>query len=992
MSQDQLSFKKMAGNIENYYGIALYFKCKGIFADPFVGDHLPIDGSPARTGNKVIDDYWGSDELEYEHFFNEVTNIFERFYPTCKSWNEYQLEEKFIKPILTALGYEYDVQETVTHAGKRSRPDYTLFFDSKSIDQALKAKERDEAKYWAKAISVADAKAWSVDLDSDGGPQNCPSSQIVRYLDATVKDWGIITNGRQWRLYYRNCQDRSLKYFEIDLERICLSKNKHERMQYFFYFFRNKALNRPKEKEASFLDSVLKESEAYAVQVSNNLKEKIIRQAPRLTEALMRDKGVSLELDEAYKYSLYYCFRLIFVLAAESRGVLDIALDSKYHKLSLRKIAFELREKWSEGHDWTESSTETYSRLKELFSLLDQGNMGFGLVGFRTNAYDACDRKVFNKISLSDLVMNDLVLDLACDIDESNKRLFVDYKRISPEHLGGIFESLLEFRPHLTAGKKVLLEGATDRKDSGSYYTPDYVVDYLLSRVIPEDANFEKMKVLDPACGSGHFVVGAIRALSTRAAANEDENLSLEDVRSRVAERCVYGIDRNEVAVALTKLSIYLTSMQKDKPLPKIDENIRHADSLREKSFRDFEGGFDLVVGNPPYVNTKLLSKSDPELKQYLVESGDYSICKGCFDLYIPFIERGIKTFVKKGGTLGFVLPNKLMVADYAEEARRFAESRCERIEVIDISHLEVFKGVGVYPHLFLFKTKSKESPSVQFTLESAEATVVDESFAWFETKVINDELRTPSGNVWSAQKKNRKGLTTLSSVCEIEGGVTGYQAQEVLKALTDGNKKSSKGLVRFIVSGNILKGKIQFGKVRYMKHDFSDPYLNLTSKVITKGKRELFECPKVVIAGMTKEIRAVYAKEPLAVGVGVFSVTESQIPMEAVSAILNSLAFTFLYREKFEAKHLAGGYLAINASQLKDADFPEDISPADVKELTSWSKKLASKNFSTKERIEYEKFVANLFGLAPKEIGKLEVFDSESAEVIEAFRKGKAA
>ncbi len=212
------------------------------------------------------------------------------------------------------------------------------------------------------------------------------------------------------------------------------------------------------------------------------------------------------------------------------------------------------------------------------------------------------------------------------------------------------------------------------------------------------------------------------------------------------------------------------------------------------------------------------------------------------------------------------------------------------------------------------------------------------------------------------------------------------------MTALSDGNKKGIANAVPFIVSGNILKGRIQPGNVRYMKHDFKDPYLNIGSKVITKGKKSLFESSKVVIAGMTKEIRATYVKNPLAVGVGVFSVTRSDIPMDAVSAVLNSLAFTFLYREKFEAKHLAGGYLAINASQLKDADFPSDLSDKEIKELSTWAKSIGTKGFSLKDRIEYERYVASLFGVTAKEIGTLEVFDKESAEVIEALRKAKAA
>jgi hypothetical protein len=989
MKLDQLEFDD-SSNIDRYFDMPIYFNCHGLFADPFVADHLPVNGDAASTGNKTIDSHWGADELQYEQFFNTVINTFDRYYPACTKWNEYQLEDKFIKEILKALGFQYDVQATVSHAGKGSRPDYTLFFDDQSFDAALKSKTRDEDKYWQKAISVADAKQWKIDLDSDGGPQNCPSSQIVRYLDATVKDWGIITNGRQWRLYHRNCQDRSMKYFEINLERMCLSKGKHNRLRHFFYFFRNKAFQ--KTNGQCFLDVVLKESDSYAVRVSNNLRTKIIHQAPRLAGAIMK-ADPKIDLAEAYKLSLYQCFRMIFVLSAESRGVLDISLNSKYDKISLRKIAYELREKWSEGEEWSAKTSGTHSRLQKLFAILDSGSEEHGLIGFKSNAYANCDKAIFNRAEIPDDVVNDLVLELACESDKEKKNLFVDYKTISPEHLGGIFESLLEFKPHMTAKKTVILEGATDRKDSGAYYTPNYVVDYLLERSLPEEYVPENLRVLDPACGSGHFIVGTIRALSKKAAElHGGEDQTLGNLRNHIAQSSVFGIDRNEVAVALTKLSVFLTVMQKDTPLPDLDKNIRCADSLREKGFKDFKNSFDVVIGNPPYVNTRVLSKSDKPLKEYLTGSGDYSTCKGCFDLYIPFIEKSINYFSKPNGTTSFVLPNKLMVADYADESRKLAEQASRLIEVIDISHLDVFKGVGVYPHMYIFKTSPERSDSVTFKLETAEAELSGKDFAKFKTEIVNEETRKVSGNVWSAQtKKSRKGMTTLSEICVIEGGLTGFGAQAALKALNDGKPKTPGVHVPFVVSGSISKASISFGNVRYMKHDFSEPYMNVAHKEITKGKRSLFESEKVVIAGMTKEIRATYSSSPLAVGVGVFSVTKCNYKLQAIAAAMNSLAFTYLFRLKFEAKHLAGGYLAINASQLNDADFPSTLSEEDEKTLVGWYKKMSSKSFKLADRLEFEKFAAGLFGVSLKSLGSLEIFDTESAEVIASFR-GKAA
>lgn len=978
--------KKYESKLNSYFDIPLYFKCNGIFTDSFVGDHLPIDNSKAFTGNKFIDSYWNSDSNEFDKFFLRISDIFNNYYPICKSWNEYQLEDKFIKEILSALGYSYHVQTTIEQDGKINRPDYLLFYNENDYHLANKLQLKDKGKFFEKAMSVADAKAWNTDLDKEGGFQNSPAIQIIRYLDATIKDWGIVTNGRQWRLYYRNIQDRSLKFFEIDLERVFQSQFKYDRAKYFFYFFRNKAIFKDF-KGICFLDEVMKNSESYAIRVSSNIKQKIIKISPNITAEIFSKMKNSITLKDAFKYSLYYCFRIIFILAAESRNILDISIHSKYHSLSLRKIAFDLRESWLNDEKWSQEHYNTYEKLKNLYKVLDQGDTFLGLIGFNSNAYINCDSEIFNKINISDYIINNLIFELAFENEENKKKLFVDYKRISPEHIGGIFESIIEFNPKIISKNEVVLVSSTDRKDSGSYYTPECVVDYLLLRSLSEININANIKILDPACGSGHFLIGAIRSLSSYISEIEkNDNINMEDLRNHIAERNIFGIDKNEIAVALSKLSIYLTVMRRDKPLPNIDNNIKCIDSLRDNINHKWINSFDLVIGNPPYVNTKILSKSDSNLKDFLTHSNAYETCKGCFDLYIPFIERSYKEFVKNGGIISLILPNKLMVANYANEIRFLIEKYSEKITVIDVSNFDVFTKIGVYPHLYFFKRRKNEELSVKFTLENANLTNTNNSeFFWIKTQIINEKLKLPSNEIWSAQKKRGIGLSNLSDICDIEGGVTGYQAQEVLSAIVDGKKDRT--VIPFVVSGNIKKGHIHFGGVRYMKHDFFMPYLKVNSNIISDGKKSLFINKKIVIPGMTKEIRSCFVNSPLAVGVGVFSIKAAKIDLEVIAAILNSLAFTYLYREKFEAKHLAGGYLAINASQLKNADFPSNISSNDIKNLKIYYKKMTLEKMSLEDRIEFEKLCAELMGVKIKKISELKFYDNNSKEIITYFK-----
>lgn len=192
---------------------------------------------------------------------------------------------------------------------------------------------------------------------------------------------------------------------------------------------------------------------------------------------------------------------------------------------------------------------------------------------------------------------------------------FVDYGPLDVRHLGSIYEGLLEYRIRVAeadlppirergqtvrdpvpAGEIYLADDAGERKSTGSFYTPDYIVQYIVERTLGplvEGKSVQEilgLRVLDPAMGSGHFLVAATSFLARAAVRAVDEGPQHllgdfaagdpEHLRRLVVERCIFGVDKNPRAVELAKLALWLATVQKDKPLNFLDHHLKCGDSL----------------------------------------------------------------------------------------------------------------------------------------------------------------------------------------------------------------------------------------------------------------------------------------------------------------------------------------------------------------------------------------------------------------------------
>jgi type I restriction-modification system DNA methylase subunit len=340
---------------------------------------------------------------------------------------------------------------------------------------------------------------------------------------------------------------------------------------------------------------------------------------------------------------------------------------------------------------------------------------------------------------------------------------------IGVEVLGNIYEQYLGYVPRLTE-KRVKYEPKPEvRKAGGIFYTPEYIVDYIVKNTVGrflserKPKEIQTLRILDPACGSGSFLIRAYKELEVyyqnlkkeawekrkktldkvfedQAPFSFDEGsletrweLNVFDKRKLVLEH-VFGVDLDDQAVEVSRLSLMLKMLEGEHGivpgravLPTLDHNIQCGNSLitgdvlslqsffkedwtQTKPFdwKDHfhkimagEGGFDIIIGNPPYVRIQTLPKD-----QVTFFNENFVSATGNYDIYALFVEQGLK-LLKPGGILGFILPHKFFQAAYGQGLRKLIAEQKALMEVVNFRDNQIFEEASTYTCL-LFLQKGK--------------------------------------------------------------------------------------------------------------------------------------------------------------------------------------------------------------------------------------------------------------------------------------------
>ncbi|MFI5201246.1 MAG: Eco57I restriction-modification methylase domain-containing protein [Candidatus Kapaibacterium sp.] len=585
----------------------------GLFSQYYLDEILlPSFGKNTETAKQA--------DLGFNYFeekFDSLEPIIRNNAEIAGKRNERQLEEDVIKPILDLLGHHYDVAPHI----KGDVPDYILFPSEENKIAAKKLRpESDE--YQKLNVGVLDAKSWKISRKA-GIMAEANISQIFRYLINFRRRWGILTDGFRWVLFANKTGIRQDQYIEFNLADIVTNdqRSQNPNFRLFIFLFRCEAFSRVPGTDA-LLDAILDESFRNAEKLQSDLKKKVYEAFGIIAEEYRRYNRLSLaspeEIHEVKESSLIFLYRILFLLFGESRLILPIRPKTQpYYALSLQSL---VEDRIDKELNPTPNSTRYWTALEQLFELIHgQENDGspsrlledIGLPVYNGGLFDPHRYPNVAKWKLGDKAVKE-VMDLLTKTGEKKKsngvqRVSVSYRDLGVQHLGNIYEGILENHIIVEDGTVHIVTDKKERKATGSYFTPDYIVDYivketlepLLPKVSEKNAKKKKkstqhealddqllrIKVLDPAMGSGHFLVGAIDFLAQRLAeiAHPDglyTEAELQECRRKVAERCIYGVDLNPMAVELAKLSIWLHTISNDKPLTFLDNHIKCGNSL----------------------------------------------------------------------------------------------------------------------------------------------------------------------------------------------------------------------------------------------------------------------------------------------------------------------------------------------------------------------------------------------------------------------------
>ena len=620
---------------------------------------------------KELPDWKGLDSDSVDSFYESLREILSRF-PVGQKPNESQTETDLIWPVLKLLGWNSSLrQQNLAAVGRQDVPDGLLFADEADKEQANGFAE--EWKRYQFGLAVVECKRWLRPLDRRSGTPGevtAPSTQMLRYLrrvdDVTEGKlrWGILTNGARWRLYYQGARSVSEQFLEIDLGRILnvydkggasstiSESDRRHWLSVFILIFRCEAFILGPSDPRTFHQRSIEKSRFYEERVAGSLSELVFREVfPALARA-MSAAVPEVPLAQVRDAALIFLYRLLFILYAEDRDLLPVN-DKRYDDYALRdKVRLDVGSRKDQNDIFSEKAARYWNAIDDLCLAMDEGDTSIGLPPYNGGLFDREATPLLEDIKLNDRVIADLIDALSFERTEAG-RSYINYRDLGVQQLGSIYERLLEYELVRENGEVVVRPNIFARKDSGSYYTPDDLVGLIVKETVeplarrlmdefesrageiaeselPEDImlgslkgsdpaeRLLKLKICDPAMGSGHFLVclvdfladSVISAMADSEALVENYvsplNERIERIRNRiianaqsrnwsvdyehfedrnvirrmVLKRCVYGVDRNPMAVELAKVSLWLHTFTPGAPLNFIDHHLRCGNSL----------------------------------------------------------------------------------------------------------------------------------------------------------------------------------------------------------------------------------------------------------------------------------------------------------------------------------------------------------------------------------------------------------------------------
>ncbi|MBN1572011.1 MAG: N-6 DNA methylase [Deltaproteobacteria bacterium] len=656
----------------------------------------------------------------------ELVDIFDRNRDAYLSghYKEAEIRSEFINPFFTALGWDVNNE-------KGYAPQYRDVIHEAVVKVGGVTKAPDYSfRIGGTKKFFLEAKKPSVDIKED----IAPAFQLRRYAWSAKMPLSILTDFEEFAVY--DCRVKPVKTDKASNARVCYFTYKEYEKKWgvisdvfskeavlkgnYDRFFEDK--KSPKEEVDS---EFLKEIESWRDLLARNI-------------AIRNPSLTTRDLNFAVQKTID---RIIFLRVCEDRGI-----DDQGRLMSLL------------------NGENIYRRLIQIYHQADD-RFNSGLFHFSRERDRPGDPDTLTlSLDIDDRVLKDIIKDLY--YPESP---YV-FSFIPIDILGQVYEQFLGKVIRLTPSHRAVVEEKPEvKKAGGVYYTPTYIVDYIVDNTVGKllegsaPNRVSKMRILDPACGSGSFLIGAYQKLLDwhrnfyeadgvekhkkelyQGAGGEWKLTTAE--KKRILLNNIYGVDIDNQAVEVTKLSLLLKVLEgeseetintqlkmfKERALPDLGDNIKCGNSLlsrkhlyefdlfEEEETNPFDwdnekfgfgtiiknNGFDCIIGNPPYLKTQILQEFQPKTTELLKRSY-ISASGGNVDIYIIFIEKALE-LLSNNGLMGFICPHKFFNSNYGQNLRRIISENRNIYKILNFGINQIFENATNYTCL-LFLTKKAQ-------------------------------------------------------------------------------------------------------------------------------------------------------------------------------------------------------------------------------------------------------------------------------------------
>jgi len=617
----------------------------------------------------------GSDEIDFERI-KELISRYEEIKRSgeIRRYNEESTKKDFILPLFEALGWN------VSNRGKRN--------DSISAEETISKKRVDYGfringipKFFLEAKSL---KEENIHYNSKY------VTQAIDYAWMKSCSWAILTNFETIAVY--NADWKESNYGN----------------NLFFVLHPNDFLSDPRfillSRKAFENDEIDKIALKYGKkQLKNRIDKQLLQDMIHFREILSKDifknnQDKNLTQDDIDESVQRILDRLIFIRNAEDRGLEENRLLSNVRQ-------------WSQ-----KGKGNLIKEISSVYKYYD----------------DQYNSKLFARHLCDDLYIdNEALQEVIEGLNHSKDNSYrYDFSIIESDVLGNIYEQYLSNILKSTPKRAKLEESKSHRKEQGIYYTPSYIVDYIVKNTVGEyirthtPEEIKKVRILDPACGSGSFLIRAYKELENYWKQNSDFaqlTLDSEEFYSKKVEilkNNIFGVDLDPKAVEIAQLNLLLQISEKAEKLPLLQNNIKVGNSLiddpsvSDKAFKweeEFpeimkEGGFDIIIGNPPYVRIQNLK--DSEIEYF---NDNFKSAFKNYDIYVLFVEKSLK-LLRPNGDLGFIIPLKFVNSDYGLGLRNLISETKTLRKFVDFKDFQIFGDATNYTCLlFLRNSKNNE-------------------------------------------------------------------------------------------------------------------------------------------------------------------------------------------------------------------------------------------------------------------------------------------